>query len=162
MNRGVRRDAIENAAQNAPLQFFQARLGRFDQANAARCFLKRAVVIVFEPRLRAFVAEPLQVSKPVQFGGSKLGPLRQCRDGFDVWNGPRGCCCDRLHRFRPGDPASDDQLMAVFVKSFSEAGISSKKADHFAAPRASVPGEGFEISPGERPNPAPVAAENLA
>ena len=52
--------------------------------------------------------------------------------------------------------------MPVLVKSFREAGISAKKADDFPAPRASVPGEGLEISPRERPNPAPIAAENLA
>ena len=81
-------------------------------------------MVVFEPRLWAFVAEPLQVGEPLQLCRSKLGPLRQCCDSFDVRNGPRGCAAATgCMGLRAGGPAADGQLMPVFVKSFGEAGI---------------------------------------
>jgi hypothetical protein len=51
--------------------------------------------------------------------------------------------------------------MAIFVPGLNQPGIDAKKADHFAAPWTDLSAEGFEIAPGERPNPAPVAAENV-
>ena len=52
--------------------------------------------------------------------------------------------------------------MPVFLTGLNQAGIVAKKADHFAPPRTDASSEGFEISPGEGPDPAPVAAENVA
>ena len=64
MHRGMRWNAIEDGGENPPLQVFQARLGTLDQANAAGGFGQHAVVIVFEPLLRALIAQSLQVGQP--------------------------------------------------------------------------------------------------
>ena len=52
--------------------------------------------------------------------------------------------------------------MSVSVTGLDKAWVEAKEADHFTPPGASASSEGFEIAPGEGPNPAPVTAENVA
>ena len=51
--------------------------------------------------------------------------------------------------------------MMIFLPGLNQAGIHAKKADHFATPWTDLSAEGFEIAPGERPNPTPPAAEDV-
>ena len=83
MHRGVRRNAVKDGGQNPPLQIFQTRLRDLNQPNAAGSFGQHAVVIVFEARLWALVAERLEVSKPTELRGINLKPVRQSSYGFD-------------------------------------------------------------------------------
>ena len=46
VNRRVRWDVVKNFSKNLALQLFQARLGSFDQTNAAGGFRQHAVVIM--------------------------------------------------------------------------------------------------------------------
>jgi hypothetical protein len=76
MYRRVRRNPVEDGDENSTLQVFQARLRRFNEANAAGSFRQHAVVVVFKPGLGALVSESLKIGQPAEFRRSKLEPIR--------------------------------------------------------------------------------------
>ena len=161
MHRGMRRNPGKDGEQNSSLQVFQARLGTLDQPNAAAGFCQHAVVIVFEPSLRALVAQPLQIGEPAKFRGGQLKPIRQRANGFDARDGPVLRRGHRLHRLQAGDPVQYFDLMPVFVRGIYKARVRAKKADQVTPSRTNASSEGFDIPSRKRPDPAPVTAQNV-
>src|ERR1700733_13999933 len=67
VHRRMRRNSVQDAGENSPLQVFQTRFGSLNQPYAAVRFCKHAVVIVFESRLWTLVAKSPYVRQPPEF-----------------------------------------------------------------------------------------------
>jgi len=75
MHRGMGWDSFKYLGQNLPLQFLQARLRRFNQANVAGLLRQYPVVVVPQLGATALVPESLEVGEPLQFDCPESKPV---------------------------------------------------------------------------------------
>lgn len=78
---------FKNVSENLALQLFQSRFRRFDQANATRFLCQRSIVIMTKALAIIFIAEALQICKPVKFRRLRL----TLRELFCVERSVRSC-----------------------------------------------------------------------
>src|SRR5437868_2564430 len=103
----MRRNLLQDARENLPLHFLQARLRRFNQANRAGALGQYAVMIMTQPSPLCPEGESLQVGEPAQFTRPYAEPAGQVPLRFDWWNAPRHSRRNRLHLLRTGQPLDD-------------------------------------------------------
>lgn len=98
MHRGMSGNPVKNPGQDLPLQVFESRLWRFNQANSARAFRLHPVMIMAQLR-RAFpIHESLQAGEPVQFTRIEPEPFSQ---RAHVLKGRDIPGCGRRNRLHP-------------------------------------------------------------
>src|SRR5438552_19155720 len=75
MHPGMGWDSFKYLGQNLPLQFLQARLRRFNQANVAGLLRQYPVVVVPQLGANALIPESLEVGEPLQFDCPESKPV---------------------------------------------------------------------------------------
>ena len=116
-------------------------------------------MIVLELRVAKFVAESLQIGIPLQFADAETKPIGEVADVFDSGKVPVVSGCHRLHALRFGDPFGDCDFVAIFHAGVDETRVVSKELKNIAVTWPRLPGERFNVPPGQGPEPAPAASQ---
>jgi hypothetical protein len=162
MHRPVRRNAIQNPAQNLPLQRLHPLLGRLDQPQAAARLGEDPIVVMKQPIGNPRPAlQTLQIGKPRQFFRTKPQPRGEFRDGRDRRNAPVGSRRNRQHRSRTRDPLHHRQLAVVPPAGILKAHVVAQEVQHIAQSGPRLPCKARQVPRRQRTQPAPVAPQRL-
>jgi hypothetical protein len=149
-------DALEDFAEDLPLDRAHVLFRRFNQSDAAGALLQYAIGVVAQARIGRSGEQAFRIGEPIEFRRGEAKPLGERGQGGDVGQVPTGGGGRRPHDGRWRNELCKAEVAKV--PCALECWVTTEELVYVTKARTRAGGEPGQISACNRPEPAPLAA----